>query len=278
MFVKKIVKLVAPPILLFFIKKIYFKIFNNAFPPPIWIGDYANWEEAKKKCTGYDSQIILEKCKNSLLQVKNGTAIYERDSVIFNKKQYSWPLLAGLQKAAINNGGKLCVLDFGGSLGSSFFQNKDFLAINDLKWCIVEQPNFIECGKEFFESNYLKFYYTLDECLQNEQPNVLLLSSVLQYLDKPYEWIEKLIKLNFNYIIIDRTSFTDNSRDIITIQSVPESIYKASYPMWFFGKENLLNKFKNYKIVSEFSSYAENDCIINGNVGSWAGMILEKNI
>ncbi len=276
MLVKKIIKWVTPPIFLFFLKKIYFKIFNKVLPAPIWTGNYTNWEEAKKECIGYDSQIILDKCKNSLLQVKNGTAYYERDSVIFDQIQYSWALLAGLQKVALNSDGKLCVLDFGGSLGSSFFQNKDFLAINDLKWCIVEQPNFIECGKEFFESDQLKFYYTVDECLQNEQPNVLVLSSVLQYLEKPYEWIEKLLKLNLKYIIIDRTPFINNSMDIITIQNVPESIYKASYPMWFFNKENFLNKFKEYNIISEFSSYADNDYLINGKVGSWAGIILEK--
>jgi putative methyltransferase (TIGR04325 family) len=219
----------------------------------------------------------LDKCKNSLLQVKNGAAIYERDSVIFDQIQYSWGLLAGLQKVALNSDGKLCVLDFGGSLGSSFFQNKDFLAVEDLKWCIVEQPNFIECGKEFFESDQLKFYYTIDECLLNERPNVLVLSSVLQYLNKPYEWIEKLIKLNFKYIIIDRTPFINNSMYIVNIQNVPDSIYKASYTMWFFNKENFLNKFKNYKIISEYSSYADNDYLINGKVGSWAGIILEKN-
>jgi putative methyltransferase (TIGR04325 family) len=274
--IKKIIEWVTPPIFLFFLKKIYFKIFNKVIPPQIWTGNYANWEEAKKKCIGYDSQIILEKCKNSLLQVKNGTAIYERDSVIFDKIQYSWGLLAGLQKAAINNGGKLCVLDFGGSLGSSFFQNKDFLAISDLKWCIVEQPNFIECGKEFFESDQLKFYYTIDECLQNAQPNVLLLSSVLQYLEEPHEWIEKFSKLNFKYIVIDRTPFINNHNDILTIQNVPGDIYKASYPSWFFDKEKVLNSFNNYFLISEFQNEFSKDYLINNISAKWVGMILEK--
>ena len=45
--------------------------------------------------------------------MKNGEAVYERDSVLFDEIQYSWGLLAGLQKAALENDGKLCVLDFG---------------------------------------------------------------------------------------------------------------------------------------------------------------------
>ena len=59
-------------------------------------------------------------------KVKNGEAVYERDSVLFDEIQYSWGLLAGLEKAALEHDGKLCVLDFGGSLGSTYYQNKQF--------------------------------------------------------------------------------------------------------------------------------------------------------
>ena len=126
------------------------------------------------------------------------------------------------------------------------------------------------------ENDQLKFYYTIEECLRNEQPDVLLLSSVLQYLDKPYDWIEKFTKLNFQSIIIDRTCFIQNYTDMITIQNVPEFIYKASYPMWLFNKEKFWNSFKEYSIISEFSSYADVDYIIHGKVISWSGLILEK--
>lgn len=277
MLVKKIIKWVTPPIFLFFFKKIYFKIFNKVLSPPIWSGNFTNWEEAKKDCIGYDSQIILDKCKNSLLQVKNGAAIYERDSVIFDQIQYSWGLLAGLQKVALNSNGKLCVLDFGGSLGSSFFQNKDFLAVKDLNWCIVEQPNFIECGKEFFESDQLKFYYTLDECLLNEQPNVLVLSSVLQYLDKPYDWIAEFIKLDIPYIILDRTPFMDNDNDILTKQVVPDEIYRASYPAWFFNKKNIIEALSSYDLIASFNNEFSLPLKINNKYNaSWEGLIFKK--
>ena len=237
--IKSILKTFIPPIV--------FSLLKKPKPPvplqEIWSGDYTSWAEAEEKCTGYDSALILEKCKDALLKVKNGVAVYERDSVLFDEIQYSWGLLAGLERAALENDGRLCVLDFGGSLGSTYYQNKEFLSvINGLQWCIVEQSHFVDCGKENFENEQLKFYYTIEECLAKHNPNVILLSGVLQYLEKPYEWLEKFVALNIQYIIVDRTAFVEAERDILTIQNVPESIYKASYPAWFFNESLFLKK------------------------------------
>ena len=73
------------------------------------------------------AQDILDKVLAATLKVKQGQAVFERDSVLFDEIEYSWPLLAGLMWAAASNGGKLNVLDFGGALGSSYYQNRKFL-------------------------------------------------------------------------------------------------------------------------------------------------------
>jgi len=246
---------------------------------PIWSGDYKNWEEAQALCIGYDSDIILEKCKSALLKVKNGEAVYERDSVIFDQIYYSFGLLAGLERAALENSGELTVLDFGGSLGSSYFQNKEFLkTCNKLNWCIVEQTHFVDCGKQYFEDGNLKFFHSIQDCLTIFKPNVLLISGVLQYLDKPYELLTNFLALNIPYIIIDRTAFVNSNQDILTIQNVPDDIYKASYPAWFFAK----NKFEalvlnNYKLISYFDSGFTPPTQINGkDKVYWNGLILKK--
>ena len=241
-----------------------------------WSGNYKCWSEAIDQTSGYDSGAILEKCKSALSKVKNGEAVYERDSVLFDEVQYSWPLLAGLQRAALESG-KLCVLDFGGSLGSSYYQNMEFLnTIEELKWCIVEQKNFVDCGKMDFEDNQLKFYYTVEECIKEQNPNVLILSSVLQYLEKPYEWIAKFVALKIPYIIIDRTPFVNSPRDILTIQKVPEQIYKASYPAWFFNMDDFMKCFKQYVTLAAFN--AHEGYIINlenGLTSTYKGFILK---
>lgn len=133
---KQLIKDLAPPVLLRAYR--WLKGQDITFSGP-----YSSWAEASKKATGYHSEVILQKVKEAALQVKSGNAAYERDSVVFHKTEYSYPVLAGLLAAAAANGGKLSVLDFGGSLGSSYYQCRGFLRdLQELRWSIIEQPNF----------------------------------------------------------------------------------------------------------------------------------------
>lgn len=244
----------------------------------MWSGNYATWQDAQKQCIGYDDDLILETCKNALLKVKNGEAVYERDSVIFDKIQYSWALSATLAKAALENNGKLCVLDFGGSLGSTYYQNKDFLsAVQELKWCIVEQPHFVSCGRENFENEQLRFYYSIEECLQHHQPDVILLSGVLSYLEDPHTWMQKFIKLNASYIIIDRTAVIEGHRDMLTIQKVPDSIYAASYPCWLFNRNKLVESVvPRYSLTAEDADFLGGTADIEGIRAKWNIFLFKK--
>lgn len=271
---KNLLKSITPPIIIAAIRS--FKVQNK--DQEIWSGNYSSWSEAQVSCTGYDSRVILEKCKFALLKVKNGKAVYERDSVLFDEIQHSWGLLVGLQNAALENNGELCVLDFGGSLGSTYYQNRGILSsLKKFQWCIVEQPHFVACGKENFEDEHLKFYSDVEECLLNHKPNVLIISGVLQYMEHPYEWLEKLLSLGVKNIIFDRTSFVNNKKDILTVQNVPESIYNASYPAWFFNKERFLEKIrKHYKQMLEFDSKCDYPIEINGLRAYWTGFLFKK--
>jgi len=246
---KQFIKSLVPPIILIILNRFKNKKYG-------WKGNYATWGKAQEAATGYDSDEIINKVRNSLLKVKNGDAVYERDSVVFNKIQYSWPYLSGLMLSSIKHG-KLNVVDFGGSFGSSYFQNKKFLdEIDNVSWNIIEQKHFVDVGKKEFEDDRLKFYYTIAECLQYNQPNILLLSSVLQYIEKPYELLNEYLKYNFDYIILDRTPFSFHNKDEIKLQIVPPNIYEASYPCWFFNEDYLVNYFvsKGYKMIESFNA------------------------
>jgi len=239
-------------------------------------GKYNLWNEAVKHATGYDTELILEKVKNASLQVKNGEAAYERDSVLFDKTEYSFPVLAALLRVAVANQGKLNVLDFGGSLGSSYYQCKSFLSgLDNLQWSIVEQPHFVDCGKELFTDETLKFYETIDECLTEQKPNVVLLSSVLQYIEKPYDLIKEISNTNIDYLLIDRTPCA-NSKEILTIQTVPPNIYQVSYPSWIFNEQQLNHTLEqSYSLLCEFDSL--DGCIESNNIkANYKGFFLKK--
>lgn len=246
----------ASKYLLDFVPPIMVSFYRNQIKKDGWFGDFSSWENAKSESSGYDGEDILEKVKNSLLKVKNGEAAYERDSKLFDKIEYSWPLSAALMWVTAQEGGKLNLLDFGGSLGSSYFQNKQFLKdIQEVKWNVVEQPEFVECGKQFFENEQLKFHFDIDSCIEEAHPHTLLLLSVIQYLDSPYKFIEKVISHGFKYIIIDRTSFTKSGNERLTIQKVSPKLYKASYPCWFFDETKFIKCFsEKYQMVEDFET------------------------
>jgi putative methyltransferase (TIGR04325 family) len=248
---KKIIYELTPP---FFLNLYRQSKENNLYG---FFGNYSSWEEARNKANGYESDVILNKVKESLLQVKEGKAVYERDSVLFEKIQYSFPLLTALLKVALDNQGILSVLDFGGSLGSSYFQSRDFLSdINELRWSIVEQKNFVDCGKKYFANQILQFFETIESCIDHSRPNVILLSSVVQYLENPYIFLSKLLDFNFKYIIFDRTAFVLEGGDLLTVQKVPPEIYLASYPAWFLNQNKFLDIFlKKYDLIFEFDSF-----------------------
>lgn len=241
-------------------------------------GSYPSWEAAGAHSSGYDTALILERVREATLKVRNGEAKYERDSVVFDEVQYSFPLVATLLRAASENGGRLCVLDYGGSLGSSYFQCTNFLPeLPSLNWGIVEQAHFVECGRSLFQSEQLRFFDDIADCVREIGPNVALLSSVLQYLPEPRQALEELMSAEIPYLVIDRTPFIDHGADVITVQHVPASIYKASYPCRLFDRETFSATFKGrYQVIASFDS-ADGTAVASGVPLSFGGMVLHRS-
>jgi putative methyltransferase (TIGR04325 family) len=219
-------------------------------------GDYRSWDEAVAASTGYSSEAILEKTRSALLAVKNGDAAYERDSVLFDEIEYAWPLLAGLMWVAARYGGVLNVLDFGGSLGSTYFQNRAFLsALPEVHWNIVEQSRHVAAGKARFQDDHLRFYASIAGLLAETQPNVVLLSGVLQYLEYPFAILDQLLALPCEHVIIDRTPFLSGPADRLCVQTVPPSIYPASYPSWIFSRSRFRSHLHDdWRVVVTFDA------------------------
>lgn len=240
-----------------------------------WSGDYPSWEKALGDCGGYQSVGILEKVRDAVLEVKAGRAAFERDSVLFTEIEYSWPVLAQLMHVAAHEQGQLHVLDFGGALGSTYFQNRKYLkGLRGIRWCVVEQPHFVQCGRQQFQSDELRFYNSIEECLDEGMPSLLLLSCVLQYLPNPDDVICCVLERQFEFILIDRTSFSDDDRDHIAVQRVHPSIYPASYPCHFFARQKFINKFAtHYELLAELP--APDKCNYPGHFG---GFIFRRRV
>lgn len=178
----------------------------------------------------------------------------------FYKQDYNYPFLAALFYAlngCLSSGEHPCVLDFGGSLGSTFFQNRKLLTHFSCRWHIVEQPHFVEAGRANVPE--IMFYESIESYIEQEPADVLLLSSVLQYFDQPYAYLERMLAGSFKYILVDRSIFNDrdSDNDRVAIQTVSPSIYPASYPVWLLSLEKVQERMRQagYAEVMHWESF-----------------------
>ena len=220
-----------------------------------------SWREASANATGYDSDSILAKVIVATNKVTSGETKFERDGVTFDVMHYPFPLIATLLRASTENRGQLTVLDFGGALGSSYYQCRDFLqGVNNLHWCVVEQAHFVESGSAHFATQNLSFFYQMKDVWTTHQPNVILFSGVLQYLPEPFVVLKEAIDSQVEYIIIDRTPFIEYGVSIISLQKVPTQIINSSYPVWLFNESEFKQIFSGK--YSEITSFDALDGVI----------------
>lgn len=248
-----------------------------ASPPTFeWFqGNYSTWDDALALCGGYNEDEILKKVASSSRLVRDGKAVFERDSVIFDKVQYSYPLLVSLLYSVSMLKNKLRLVDFGGSLGTTYFQNRNFLtSLDELSWNIVEQKHFVSLGRQEFSSKVLDFYLDIQDVFVSKEIDLILFSSSLQYISDPFGLLNEIEKFNFRFLLFDRIPFFIDPRlsDRISIQHVPDEIYRATYPAWFFNEPEFLAKLESkYRILFQFDSFenwsvsgdqVQNKCIL----------------
>mgnify|MGYP006452878387 CR=1 FL=1 len=144
--------------------------------------------------------------------------------------------------------------------------------IEDLKWYVVEQSAFVKCGKKEFENDVLKFKETIIDCFNESKIDVVLLSSVIQYIESPYSIIKDILATNPEFILIDRTPFINEEDDLIKNQHIPLSKGGGAYPSWFLSKDKFLTELKK----SGYDCFIEFDCIEDFGVGDFKGMMFRK--
>jgi putative methyltransferase (TIGR04325 family) len=205
-------------------------------------GEYPNWSAAAAVCDGYADSRVLEQVTAAALSVRDGTAAYDQDGVVFQAISPDWPLVAVLSAAALLRSGDLRVLDFGGALGNAYRRNRTFLpAVTALTWAVVEQPQLVRTGTQHFQSDELRFYDSIQEAAAGCNPRVLLLGSVLQYLPNPQAVFDELLSAaDWDAVVVQRTPMWQRP-DTVTVQVTPRWIYGTPicYPSWVFNEDSL---------------------------------------
>lgn len=216
-------------------------------------GRCTSWAAARAASTGYDNPRILERVSAAIGAVLAGHARFERDSVLLERPEWPWPALFALARQAARDGGRLRVLDFGGSLGSSFLAARPFLdGLAELRWHVVEQPAFVERARTMPFPSAVRFFETIEAAAADFAPNVVLASGVLHYLEHPFDTLEALVRLGAATLVVDRTPVIDELDDVITVQHVPARIFDASYPCRLFSPDRIpMHAGDDYRLLAE---------------------------
>lgn len=219
-----------------------------------FIGNYESWAEAQAKACGYEAPHIFEKTRESMRKIVSGEAVFERDSFLMDVPEYPFSTISGLLLAATQSNGKFNVLDFGGSLGSTYFACRPWLdRIEHLHWSVVEQAHYVECGRQEFTTARLSFYSEITEAVACHPPDIILLSGSLHFLPNAFDALEKICLIEAPYLLLERTPFCEGTKHGITVQHVPPDIYPASYPCWLFNEARLLEQMNStHKRVCDY--------------------------
>jgi putative methyltransferase (TIGR04325 family) len=234
------------------------------------------WDRAVAAAPPEDWRAVLAKVESAMAEVAAGRAALERDGVALPEPEYRWPVVAGLLREAARARGSVSVVDVGGSLGSTYRQYRDLLEGIDVRWAVVEQQDFVDASGPYADDR-LTFHTTVTEAAAAVAPQVVLLSSVLQYLPEPRRALEQATQTAATTLIIDRTPVTQRAEDIAAVQVVPPSIYAARYPVWLLSRARLLAALDGWTCVDEFPGL-EPDARSRGGVPiAWRGFLLTRD-
>ena len=219
----------------------FYLLYDEKIPAVQYFGDYYNWSDAYKECKGYEDTEILNTVINAVSKVVKGDAVWERDGYLFYEQKYVYCICAAILKCAVQNQNRgVRVLDIGGSLGSTYWQNKAYLSdVKNLEYIIAEQDHFADYGYQNLEDGVLRFIKSTDNWEEQGGYDIVLLSNSLQYISQYQDIISKIIVAHPHYIILDRIMIGNHMR-----------IYKSSYPMMIFTEQQIRNFFEpEYKMV-----------------------------
>lgn len=210
------------------------KHFKNGFR-----GNYSSYSEAREKCEGYETCIIVETTLVNTLQYRVECI---NNQAVQNQMNLLSVVLLSLKDMKIPDNGTINVLDFGGAMGGYyFFLRRHLGSFVRLNWIVCETEEIVKAAKENLEEDGLSFVSSLDHIPAEQKFDIILASSSLQYTDSPTDFFAKLSRFKHEYMIIDRCPMAEINKDRLTIQKVAKSVYKGSYPCWFFSKEKWMS-------------------------------------
>lgn len=187
------------------------------------------WEEATDASHGYESNVVIHTMyghENS--HGKNFSLTLESRHV---------QIVAALG-VAIQQKETLRVLDVGGARGEYFEIVQNLFSGTKIDWTVLETPSLVPRTVSERRGNS-QITWTSEQSTCIGPFDVVLLSSVLQYVEKPNELLQDMSRLT-SKLIINRLPLISGLQDEVAVQHLRMYGRRGSYPAWFFSESRFL--------------------------------------
>ena len=253
---------------------------------PLLFETFENYNKAAKNGEGYSEDILVKVIVEKAKKYKENLNIKNEVDLISLRSFFAISFI--LQKNTIN------ILDFGGGAGTHYFLLKKFFGEKTkINWHVVETQLMVnESKKNNLESKELKFFSNIDSAIKDiDKFDLVYANSSLPYTDKPLMYLEKLLKVNSDFLYFTRTPLSEYGKEnIVGLQisklsangegTIPEELNiedrLIKYPFTAMAKENvenIINKYGDIELIinEEKNSYPTK----KGNLNNF-GYIVKK--
>ncbi len=209
-----------------------FKIgLRGILAPIIGIRVAKNWEFAVSRSSGYQSQQTMRAIRGSDPVVSKGTP---KGLLGGRYQQVASAILSCLNTEKLKLDTTIRVLDIGGGLGEYFFLLRDNVPNIKFEWLILETQSICQLAKmELSDFPSVSWTDALNDSSQTF--DIVLLSGVIQCLEKPFELIEMVMR-KAPLLIFNRLPLSSKAHNLVCIQRPGLFESKGSYPVHIFSE------------------------------------------
>ena len=207
-------------------------------------GPFGSFEAALAEATGYDSPLVTKQVEEATKTVIEGRAAYERDGTAFQEIPELW--IHKVLRGVLNPDSTIA--DFGGGLGGLFISGNGLFP-QGCRRLVIEQSSMVATGKRLASAYGLRIEF-IDAADLSDLPSVdvLILSSVLQYLVDPWTTLETLINSTRpTVVILDRTAIHRGPSRWYLQTNPGYYCEPVTYPIQVLERRRLIGAFKGYR-------------------------------
>ena len=230
-----------------------------------------SWELAVHKSSGYESVDVVKPVVTAARRV----LIDSQTSNVSTSRyqQIAAAMLYCISQGRFSSVEPIRVLDVGGGGADYFHQFQEFAPQINFDWTVLETPTMAEAMSNEFGQNFsnLRWVNSIENTC--ETYDVILCSSVFQYVENPIELLATLVAKS-GFLIVNRIPLVDSSKHFVAVQRIISDGKRTSYPVHFFAEKKFLNEMAQYGDIEMRWLVTEDQPVINWKAQTNHGLVL----